>query len=130
MTDCAAAPITLRPARNADAADCAAILNHWIDRTGWMAGLNASEAGRDGRAVVCLALDEGNAETTSFNAALQVKGVGAAKQGRARLSLWPFQANEGARRFYLCAEFSEGQRSEGGNDEGLPDVESRCGVAV
>ena len=71
MTDCAAAPITLRPARNADAADCAAILNHWIDRTGWMAGLNASEAGRDGRAVVCLALDEGNAETTSFNAALQ-----------------------------------------------------------
>jgi putative acetyltransferase len=42
--------------------------------------------------------------------------------GRDRLSLWTFQANEGARRFYAREGFAEVRMTEGDNEEGLPDV--------
>ncbi|MCC0025006.1 MAG: GNAT family N-acetyltransferase [Hyphomicrobiaceae bacterium] len=45
------------------------------------------------------------------------------RQGRNRLQLWTFQANQGARRFYerhgfAAVEFTDGS----GNEENLPDV--------
>jgi GNAT superfamily N-acetyltransferase len=47
-----------------------------------------------------------------------------AKSSQLRLSLWTFQANAGAQRFYLREGFKEQQRSDGSrNDEGLPDIE-------
>ncbi|WP_083097669.1 GNAT family N-acetyltransferase [Pseudophaeobacter leonis] len=47
-----------------------------------------------------------------------------AKSAKPRLSLWTFQANTGAQRFYLREGFKEQQRSDGArNDEGLPDIE-------
>lgn len=58
----------------------------------------------------------------------QGRGVGgrlvALAQGRyARLDLWTFQANAGARRFYARHGFSEVERTDGqGNEERLPDV--------
>ena len=40
-----------------------------------------------------------------------------------RLSVWTFQANAGARRFYGRAGFAEVELTDGsGNDEGLPDL--------
>ena len=38
------------------------------------------------------------------------------------LTLWTFVANEGARRFYAREGFVEVGRTEGENEEGLPDV--------
>jgi GNAT superfamily N-acetyltransferase len=39
------------------------------------------------------------------------------------LSLWTFQANEGAQAFYLAHGFHEVERTDGaGNDEHLPDI--------
>jgi hypothetical protein len=54
--------------------------------------------------------------------------VGAALLDRAKaqrsggLTLWTFVANEGARRFYARQGFVEIGRSEGENEEGLPDL--------
>jgi hypothetical protein len=36
--------------------------------------------------------------------------------------LWTFVANAGARRFYAREGFVEARRTEGENEEGLPDV--------
>jgi ribosomal protein S18 acetylase RimI-like enzyme len=39
------------------------------------------------------------------------------------LTLWTFQANTGAQRFYLRHGFREALRTQGeANDEGLPDI--------
>lgn len=44
-------------------------------------------------------------------------------EGGRDLSLWTFQANHGARRFYSRAGFAEVEWTDGaGNDERLPDV--------
>ena len=56
------------------------------------------------------------------------QGVGTAllerlKAKRDRLTLWTFQANEGAQRFYRREGFAEVERTNGTrNDEQLPDV--------
>ncbi|MDO5642748.1 MAG: GNAT family N-acetyltransferase, partial [Paracoccus sp. (in: a-proteobacteria)] len=115
MIDDAAAPIVLRAAPK--------VIEAWYRDTMLIAE-------QRGRVVGFLAVDESRAEITSFYVAAPGNGIGtvlmaAARRGRARLSLWTCQANEGARRFYLRAGFREGQRTEGENDEGLPDVEYR-----
>ncbi len=56
------------------------------------------------------------------------RGVGkalldAAKAGRERLTLWAFQRNAAALRFYAREGFAEVERTDGaGNEAGLPDV--------
>jgi GNAT superfamily N-acetyltransferase len=56
------------------------------------------------------------------------RGVGkalldAAKERRERLTLWVFQRNAGALRFYAREGFAEVERTDGArNDERLPDV--------
>ena len=47
--------------------------------------------------------------------------TGCARRGD-RLELWTFQANHGALRFYVREGFTEGQRTDCANDEGLADV--------
>ncbi|MEL6292571.1 MAG: GNAT family N-acetyltransferase [Pseudomonadota bacterium] len=60
--------------------------------------------------------------------AAQGQGIGSAllQQAQAaspRLSLWTFQANTGAQRFYKRHGFDEVLRTSGtGNDEKLPDI--------
>ncbi|WP_220185058.1 GNAT family N-acetyltransferase [Paracoccus sp. S1E-3] len=138
-----AAP-TLRPARPQDAGACAEIPNGWIDATPWMPRIHSAEAVRQryrevviprrnvlvathgGAVAGFLAIDE--AEITSFYMRLPGRRIGAAllgaaKTGRMRLSLWTFQANRGARRFYLREGFREVARTAGENEEGLPDVQ-------
>ena len=144
MTD--RAPPTLRAARIEDASACAQILNNWIDTTPWMPRVHSVAAVQahyrdvvnakltllvsecDGTVAGYLAIDEAGDEITSLYARDPGQGVGAAliaaaKTGRAQLSLWTFQANDGARRFYLREGFREGERTAGENEEGLPDVQ-------
>ncbi|BBU57803.1 N-acetyltransferase GCN5 [Mameliella alba] len=45
-----------------------------------------------------------------------------AKARADRLELWTFQQNAGARRFYLRHGFAETGRTDGDNEEGLPDI--------
>ncbi len=138
--------LIVRPARREDAAACAQILNRWIDATPWMPRLHSAEAveAHDRTVVIprrrmfiaeiggavagYLAVDPAEAEITTFYSATPGTGVGpvllaAAKAGQKRLSLWTFQANEGARRFYTREGFREIARTSGENEEGLPDVQ-------
>ena len=144
MSDGAA--LILRPARLQDAAACAQILSRWIDATPWMPRLHSAEAIEThyrtvviprrrmfiaetrGAVAGYLAVDPAEAEITTFYCAAPGAGVGpvllnAAKAGQKRLSLWTFQANEGARRFYTREGFRKVATTSGENEEGLPDVQ-------
>ena len=142
MTPPTVAVAAIRPAVVADAPACARILQEWLDATPWVPDLHDLEeterfvrerlmagtvlvAGEidgflalDGEAVAALYVDAG-ARERGVGSAL----IGAAKARAERLALRTFRANRGARRFYARHGFVEGRRSEGENDEGLPDVE-------
>ena len=126
-----------------DAAPCAAILNAWIDDTPWMPRMHPAESvDRHYREFVFtrrevwvagdppvgyIALAPEDSEITSFYAAVPGNGTGKAlldhvKGSFGALSLWTFIANEGARRFYAREGFREVERTEGDNEERLPDV--------
>lgn len=49
----------------------------------------------------------------------------AARAGQDVLDLWVFAANTSARAFYAKAGFTELQRTDGDNEEGLPDIALR-----
>ena len=137
--------VTLRLARSTDAGKTGDILQRFQEETPWMPKLyTGAEAiafcGRmidrgwvtvaeeDGR--VCGFLARDGAEICSLYVApeAQSRGIGAvlleaAKAAQPRLTLWTFQANEGAQRFYLREGFAETERSDGTrNEEGLPDI--------
>lgn len=60
---------------------------------------------------------------------LRGRGIGSAllkdaQQRCTSLSLWTFQANTDAQKFYIRHGFAEARRTNGqGNQEGLPDIE-------
>lgn len=137
---------TIRPATPADAPACAAILNAWIDETPWMPRVHPHEdverhyrdfvfqkrkvTVAEGDAPVgYLALDREEGFITSFFLKPEARGRGVgkrllddAKVGAEMLQLWTFVANEGARGFYEREGFAEVDRSDGDNEEGLPDI--------
>ena len=139
--------VSLRPAQVADADACAAIVDAWIDATDWMPRCHdADDIARHYREDVfpaqavtvaeigCvlggfIAVDPKNCVTSLYLApGFRNRGIGAhllraAKSHASDLSLWTFQANDGARRFYAREGFREAARSAGDNAEGLPDVE-------
>ena len=139
-------PVAIRPATSADAPACAAILNAWIDETPWMPRVHAHEdverhyrefvfqkrkvtVAEDDALSGYLALDKEEGFITSFFLKAEARGAGVgkrllddAKAGAEMLQLWTFAANEGARRFYLREGFAEVDRSDGDNEEGLPDI--------
>ena len=137
----------LRPARPEDAAACAAVFNDWVDATPWMprvhprddvqrfyrehvmATCEVTVAEMEGVVRGFLALDsEGFVAGFYLAPEARGRGVGAALMAGAkarrpeRLLLWTFVANEGARRFYAREGFVEVARTDGENEEGLPDV--------
>lgn len=134
----------LRRGAIADAPACAAILNAWIDATEWMPRVHPPEdVARYHREVVLperdvwvaeqagtvggfLALD--NDMVSALYVAEPGNGVGGALLRHAKivrpegLTLWTFQDNLGARRFYARHGFREMRRTDGDNEEGLPDI--------
>ena len=138
----------LRPARPEDAAACAAIFNDWVDATDWMPRVHPPDdverhyrehvlatcavtvAEAAARSAGFLALD-GEGFVAGLYLAPEARGRGIGRgaarggqgaRGRQGLTLWTFVANEGARRFYAREGFVEVRRTEGDNEEGLPDV--------
>ena len=135
--------MVLRPGKPDDAVACAAILNDWIDDRPWMPRIHTHAAVeafyRDfvfqkrqvwvaGDPVAgFMALDPEQDMVTALYVAKPGQGIGRAlldhaKRGRDALELWTFVANEGARRFYAREGFSEVRRTDGDNEESLPDV--------
>ena len=139
----------LRPARPTDAGRVGAILSQFIDATPWMPRLHSraqdvafagrmidkgwvtvAEAGPGDAVCGFLAVDAADAEVQALfvEAAARGGGIGtsllaAAKAENAALSLWTFEANHGALRFYARHGFRETTRGDGSaNEEGLPDV--------
>lgn len=142
-----ARPFHLRPARPFDAAACARIVNDWIDATSWMPRIHdpaeiawhfreevfrtrdVTVAEARGEVAGFLALDRDAAVVTALYVAARAQGGGigaallrAARAGLPRLSLWTFEGNTGARRFYAREGFIQARRSTD-NAEALPDVE-------
>ena len=130
--------MTPRPATPGDAAACAAILNAWIDATPWMPRIHAPEAVArhyreraipEQRVLIAeggfVAADGATVTALYVAADARSRGLGprlldAVKDGAQRL--WTFEANMGARRFYAREGFVEIARSDGDNEEGLPDL--------
>lgn len=142
--------IKLRLALPQDSAACAGLLQAWLDDThwmpklhtlaeteGWMAGelfptsqVMLAEAGG---ILGFLALQGGEIAQMILAPKARGQGVGHRLMAWAKaevpegLSLWCFEANEDARRFYLREGFHEARRTEGENAEGLPDIQFRWG---
>ncbi len=132
----------LRPATPDDAPVCGKILQDWLDQTTWMPDLHSLQG------TINFAQNQliGTYETTVSGtpvdgfvslepdgqiAALYVSnpghGIGSALLNHAkireRLSLWTFQANTGAIRFYARHGFKEIYQTDGANnEEKLPDI--------
>lgn len=137
----------IRPARTQDMVACAGILNNWIDETDWMPRVHShADVVKHYASVVA---GERNAfVVTSGHAtfgmmvlgpdqlvkALYVdrdyrrQGVGQLLLNRAKqefgdkVHLWTFQANAPAQKFFTRQGFSEINRTDGDNEEGLPDL--------
>ncbi|MEO5621323.1 MAG: GNAT family N-acetyltransferase, partial [Cypionkella sp.] len=80
-----------------------------------------------------MALERGEARSATITALYLTpqarnRGLGKALLDRAkaeaeRLTLWTFQANHQAQRFYLREGFAESRRTAGDNEENLPDIQ-------
>ena len=137
--------VTLRPAKTTDAGATGAILHGFAAENDWMPELHSSAEtiafcgrmiDRDwvtvaeacGEVVGFLALNGGEIHCLYLASTARGQGIGQrlldhAKSGHKHLSLFAFQANEGACRFYERNGFAEIARSDGAaNDEHLPDI--------
>ncbi|MEM8653103.1 MAG: GNAT family N-acetyltransferase [Pseudomonadota bacterium] len=135
----------LRPAQPTDAGAVGAILSGFIDGTDWMPRIHTraedlsfaghmvergwvTVAERQGQVRAFSARNGTDVHALYVAADVQGQGIGtdllAQMQGAAdHLTLWTFQANTGAQRFYLRHGFAEVERTDGArNDEGLPDI--------
>ncbi len=136
----------LRPARSTDAGATGQILHAFAREHDWMPNLYScaetiafcgrmidrnwvTVAETDQGVAGFLALDGSTIHSLYLVAAARGHGIGRqlledAKSTRSHLSLFTFQANTDARRFYERNGFSEVARSDGAeNDENLPDIE-------
>jgi len=139
--------VIIRPATLEDMAACAAILNEWIDATDYMPRVHTRDnvvqhyrkfvfeerevhvADRAGEIAGYVVLSDDDYVTSLYvkvgerGARLGQKMIDHAKDQRpGGLKLWTFVANTGARRFYERERFVETKRSDGDNEERLPDI--------
>ena len=137
--------VILRPARSTDAGKIGEILqgfsrdNDWMPELhsraetiafcGWMIDQGWVTVAEDHTGVVgFLALKEAEIHSLYLTPSACGQGIGQrlldlAKSQQDQLSLFAFQANQGARRFYERNGFAEVARSDGSNnDENLPDI--------
>jgi ribosomal protein S18 acetylase RimI-like enzyme len=126
---------------------CADILNRWIDATAWMPRIHdradveryyretvfpertAIVAERDDRIAGFMALASDHYVTALYiDAPDRGMGVGRDLLSTAKtlspqeLNLWTFEANARAQRFYESQGFSVVRRTDGDNEESLPDI--------
>lgn len=132
----------VRPALPSDAFACAAIHHAWIENTSWMPKLHRLEDVQrfysdhllpETRVFVVgnppdayMSLDRGSCITALY-CARPGQGLGKALLDNAKslaqsLSLWTFDANTNAQRFYEREGFKAIRRTDGDNEEGLPDI--------
>lgn len=139
--------VLIRAALLKDMRRCAAIFNQWLDATTWMPRVHDHDDvvrhyregiyGTDDVMVAekadivgaFMALSPHGVITALYiDPDFRGAGIGTALIDKAKhkcsdgLSLWTFVANEGARRFYQREGFVEVRRTEGDNEEGLPDI--------
>ncbi|WP_170473753.1 GNAT family N-acetyltransferase [Ruegeria arenilitoris] len=137
--------VFLRSARSTDAGATGEILYDFSDEHDWMPKLHSGAetiafcgsmidrdwvtvAENDNRVVGFLARCGVEIHSLYIEQAFRGQGIGRylldhAKLEQTELSLFAFQANAGACRFYERNGFSEAARSDGAeNDENLPDV--------
>jgi ribosomal protein S18 acetylase RimI-like enzyme len=135
----------LRAARSTDAGAVGGILTEFAATTEWMPKLHSGAediahagamikrgwvtvAEENGEVIGFAACDGADLDALYVAGAMRGQGVGTALLQHMmvqhdRLSLWTFQTNEGAQRFYLRHGFTEVQRTDGATtDEKLPDV--------
>lgn len=127
---------------------CGEILNDWIDETPWMPRVHSHQdviryhtdfvfdnrdvlvAENDGEEVQGFAATSSDAVVTGFYLApaARQKGLGRLMLNRikqnnpAGLGLWTFVANLEAQKFYEREGFAEQRRTNGDNEENLPDI--------
>ncbi|WP_415921262.1 GNAT family N-acetyltransferase [Tateyamaria sp. SN6-1] len=136
--------LTLRAAQPTDAGATGAILSAFAEGTRWMPRLHTRAetisftgsmiergwvevAEQDGQVLGFIARDGADVHALYVAPDRCGCGIGAALLHRAqdavdRLNLWTFEANTGAQRFYARHGFSEVRRTDGDNEEGLPDI--------
>ncbi|WP_422038523.1 GNAT family N-acetyltransferase [Roseibium sp.] len=138
----------IRSATRSDMTRCGTILNDWIDETPWMPRVHSHQdvvryhtdfvhknrdvlvAERNDSDVQGFAATSSDAVVTGFYLAQDArrKGLGRQMLNQIKqaypsgLSLWTFVANTGARKFYEREGFSEERRTDGDNEENLPDI--------
>jgi len=137
----------IRPAERTDMAACAGILNRWIDATPWMPRVHdhadveryyADIVFAERRVIVAerkndvagfLALSDDRYVTALYIDAPH-RGVGIGSQlvdaakdlSPEELNLWTFEHNRDAQRFYQHQGFEVVRRTDGDNEEKLPDI--------
>ncbi len=137
--------VTLRPARTTDAGAIGTILHGFTLENEWMHALHScaetiafcgrmidqnwvTVAETQNGVVGFLALNGTEIHSLYLDAQARGKGIGQqlldhAKSRQSQLSLYAFQANPRACKFYECNGFAEVGRSDGAeNDENLPDI--------
>lgn len=140
--------IKIRQAARADMSVCAAILNDWIDKTEWMPRVHDHAdvvrwyetelfgsrtvliAEREGKIDGYLAVDDSEPMITALYLRDGSCGGGIGKAlldaAKARLArpttLWTFVENHRAQAFYKREGFVEVMRTDGDNEEKLPDI--------
>jgi ribosomal protein S18 acetylase RimI-like enzyme len=139
--------VRIRAARSQDIAACASILNEWIDETDWMPRVHTREAVEqfyrdvvfqerklfvaemEGKISGLMALtSDAMVSALYVGRTFRRRGIGSHLVNRAKrelgdvVSLWTFQANTGAQTFYSAHGFREINRTDGDNEEGLPDI--------
>ena len=133
----------LRAATPEDAPTLARILGDWVRETGWIPVLHSREEdvgflrhlietvevtlAEEAAPLGFLALDGEDVRALYLAPEARGRGIGRAlladaKARRSRLSLWVFEANSRAVAFYSREGFSVERRTDGDNDEGLPDL--------
>ncbi|WP_077960024.1 GNAT family N-acetyltransferase [Ensifer adhaerens] len=139
--------VAIRRAERTDMAACAGILNRWIDATPWMPRVHDHDdveryytetvfaertvllAEEDGDIAGFLSLSNDNYVTALYiDERHRGAGIGARLIDIAKtispdeLSLWTFEHNRDARRFYEHQGFEAVRRTDGDNEEQLPDI--------
>jgi GNAT superfamily N-acetyltransferase len=137
----------IRAAKLRDMSECAEIVNAWIDATNWMPRVHPREevaefyrdtvfsrfevfvAENDNHVAGMIALSPDNTVSALYvHQNDRGKGIGKMLLDRAKMEatgpvqLWAFVANRDAQAFYEREGFAEVRRTDGDNEEKLPDI--------